>query len=165
MSEGMVRKWIRQFNDRCSSVHDETRNGNHFVVIDSLVEKMKEKIHENKWFTIWLLCDEFSQRAVQQLLSSLAASFFKEGIDNLVSRYARQMSEQWLRGHRVMNMKRYTNAELVDIHFIYGLANGNGCAAVRLYGERYPTRWQLTHQTFAIGASEPGGAWIFQRHD
>lgn len=46
-------------------------------------------------------------------------------------------------------MNRYTNAELADIHFIYGLANGNGRAAVRLYGERYPTRRQPNHQTFA----------------
>ncbi|GFV91563.1 hypothetical protein TNCV_2385231 [Trichonephila clavipes] len=31
-----------------------------------------------------------------------------------------------------MNMNRYTNAELVDIHFIYRLAYGNRRAAVRL---------------------------------
>lgn len=48
-----------------------------------------------------------------------------------------------------MNMNRYTNAELADIHFIYGLANGNGRAAARLYRERYPTRRQPNHQTFA----------------
>ncbi|GFS76946.1 hypothetical protein TNCV_3756211 [Trichonephila clavipes] len=40
------------------------------------------------------------------------------------------------------------NAELADIHFIYGLANGNGRVAVQLYGERYPTRRQSNHQTF-----------------
>ncbi|GFU11502.1 hypothetical protein TNCV_3464181 [Trichonephila clavipes] len=31
-----------------------------------------------------------------------------------------------------MNINRYTNAVLAGIHFIYGLANGNGCVAVRL---------------------------------
>ncbi|GFT67342.1 hypothetical protein TNCV_2360001 [Trichonephila clavipes] len=36
-------------------------------------------------------------------------------------------------------MNRYTNAKLTDIHFIYGLSNGNGRVAVRLYEERYPT--------------------------
>ncbi|GFU80198.1 hypothetical protein TNCV_1091481 [Trichonephila clavipes] len=33
--------------------------------------------------------------------------------------------------------------------FIYDLADGNGRAAVRLYRERYPTRRQPNHQTFA----------------
>ncbi|GFU97341.1 hypothetical protein TNCV_3889561 [Trichonephila clavipes] len=53
-------------------------------------------------------------------------------------------------------MNHYSNAELTDIHFVYGLGHGNGRAAVRLYGERYPTRRQqnlhtLTqvHQNFA----------------
>ncbi|GFU31323.1 hypothetical protein TNCV_8721 [Trichonephila clavipes] len=49
---------------------------------------------------------------------------------------------------RAMNMNRYTNAELADIHFIYDLAKRNGRVAVRLYGERYPTRWPPNHQTF-----------------
>ncbi|GFU77343.1 hypothetical protein TNCV_4358951 [Trichonephila clavipes] len=49
----------------------------------------------------------------------------------------------------VMNMNRYMNAELADIHFIYGLANGKGRVVVRLYGERYSKRWQPNHQTFA----------------
>ncbi|GFV96926.1 hypothetical protein TNCV_4351391 [Trichonephila clavipes] len=35
-------------------------------------------------------------------------------------------------GQRAMNMNSYTNAELVNIHFIYGLANGSGRVAVRL---------------------------------
>ncbi|GFX44504.1 hypothetical protein TNCV_4713301 [Trichonephila clavipes] len=49
---------------------------------------------------------------------------------------------------RAMNMNRYMNAELADIHSIYNLANGNGCAAVRLYGERYPMKRQPNYQTF-----------------
>ncbi|GFT97666.1 transposase-like protein [Trichonephila clavipes] len=52
-------------------------------------------------------------------------------------------------GQHAMNMYRFTNSELADIHFIYGLADGNGRAAVRLYRERYPTRRQPNHQTFA----------------
>ncbi|GFX11882.1 hypothetical protein TNCV_2996661 [Trichonephila clavipes] len=35
-----------------------------------------------------------------------------------------------------MNMNRYTNAELADIHFICGLANGNGRAAVLFWGKK-----------------------------
>ncbi|GFW05562.1 DUF4817 domain-containing protein [Trichonephila clavipes] len=47
-----------------------------------------------------------------------------------------------------MNIYRFTNSELEGIHFIYGLADGNGRAAVRLYRERYPTRRQPNHQMF-----------------
>ncbi|GFX39440.1 hypothetical protein TNCV_2668021 [Trichonephila clavipes] len=39
-------------------------------------------------------------------------------------------------GQRAMNMYRFRNSELADIHFIYCLADGNGRAAVRLYRER-----------------------------
>ncbi|GFX48686.1 hypothetical protein TNCV_407931 [Trichonephila clavipes] len=47
-----------------------------------------------------------------------------------------------------MNINRYTNTKLADIHFIYDLANGNGCVVVRLHEERYPTKRQPNHQTF-----------------
>ncbi|GFT76615.1 uncharacterized protein TNCV_3678501 [Trichonephila clavipes] len=52
---------------------------------------------------------------------------------------------------RVMNMNRYTKVKLVDIDIIYRIANGNGRTAARLFGERYPTRRQPNHQTFARG--------------
>ncbi|GFU67741.1 hypothetical protein TNCV_3134061 [Trichonephila clavipes] len=44
---------------------------------------------------------------------------------------------------------RYANAELVDIHFIYGLANEIGRVVVHLYVERYPMRRPPNNQTFA----------------
>ncbi|GFU91282.1 hypothetical protein TNCV_4366271 [Trichonephila clavipes] len=52
-------------------------------------------------------------------------------------------------GQRAMNMNRYTNAELADIHFLYHVGSGNGCVDVRLYGVIYLTRGQPNHQTFA----------------
>ncbi|XP_023213404.1 putative uncharacterized protein FLJ37770 [Centruroides sculpturatus] len=61
MSDGMVRKWVRQFNAGCTDVHDEARSGQPSVVNDSLVAKVNEKILENRHFTIRLLCDEFPQ--------------------------------------------------------------------------------------------------------
>ncbi|GFY11081.1 hypothetical protein TNCV_4470671 [Trichonephila clavipes] len=48
-------------------------------------------------------------------------------------------------GQRVRNMNRYMNAELADIYFVYGYRR----VAVQLYGERYPSRWQPNHLTFA----------------
>ncbi|GBM88276.1 hypothetical protein AVEN_179762-1 [Araneus ventricosus] len=61
MSDGMVRKWVRQFNDGLTNVHDETRSGRPSVVNDGLVAKVNEKIHENRRFTIRMLFDEFPQ--------------------------------------------------------------------------------------------------------
>lgn len=37
-------------------------------------------------------------------------------------------------------MNRYTNAEMTDTHFVYGLANGNSLQAKRLYSERFSNR-------------------------
>ncbi|GBO05538.1 hypothetical protein AVEN_64988-1 [Araneus ventricosus] len=50
MTDGMVRKWVRRFND-----------GRPSVVNDGLVAKVNEIIRENRWFTIRMLCDEFPQ--------------------------------------------------------------------------------------------------------
>ncbi|GFT53288.1 hypothetical protein TNCV_4233801 [Trichonephila clavipes] len=60
-------------------------------------------------------------------------------------------------GQRAMNMNRCTKLVLLNIHFIYNLANGNGRVVVRFYGEdidamashQYPTRWQPNPQTFS----------------
>ena len=48
-----------------------------------------------------------------------------------------------------MNLDCYETAQLAGKHFIYGLANGNECATVQLYGEIYPMRMKPNHQTFA----------------
>ncbi|GBM87857.1 hypothetical protein AVEN_182879-1 [Araneus ventricosus] len=53
MTDGMVRwKWVRQFNDGRTNVHDEARSGRPSVVNDGLVAKVNEKIRENSRFTI-----------------------------------------------------------------------------------------------------------------
>ncbi|GBM68808.1 hypothetical protein AVEN_22280-1 [Araneus ventricosus] len=60
-TDGMVRKWVRQFNDGRTNVHDEARSGRLSVVNDGLVAIVNEKISENRRFTLRMLCDEFSQ--------------------------------------------------------------------------------------------------------
>ncbi|GFY43260.1 integrase catalytic domain-containing protein [Trichonephila inaurata madagascariensis] len=45
-------------------------------------------------------------------------------------------------------MTSYTNQEMADIHFIYGVANENDLEARRLYGERFPSRRLLNRKTF-----------------
>ncbi|GBM23173.1 hypothetical protein AVEN_147087-1 [Araneus ventricosus] len=61
MTDGMIRKRVRQFNDGRTNVHDEARRGRPSVVNDGLVTKVNEKIRENRRFTIRMLFDEFQQ--------------------------------------------------------------------------------------------------------
>lgn len=46
-------------------------------------------------------------------------------------------------------MEVYTNAELTDMHFVYGLCNGNSLEASRRYAEMYPQRVAPYHSLFA----------------
>ena len=45
-------------------------------------------------------------------------------------------------------MARYTNAEMADMHLMYGRAFGNSHEAQRLYGEAFPQRRLPDHRTF-----------------
>ncbi|GFU34270.1 uncharacterized protein TNCV_4976271 [Trichonephila clavipes] len=45
-------------------------------------------------------------------------------------------------------MVRFTNAELADMHLMYGAAQGNGAAAERMYRERFPCRKHPDRRTF-----------------
>jgi len=42
MGDGMVRKWVRMFNELRENVHDETRSGRPSLVNDDLVPKVNE---------------------------------------------------------------------------------------------------------------------------
>ncbi|GBM00672.1 hypothetical protein AVEN_118021-1 [Araneus ventricosus] len=61
MTDGMVRKWVRQFNDGRTNVHDEARSGRPSVANDGLVAEVNEKIRENRRFAIRMLFEEFPQ--------------------------------------------------------------------------------------------------------
>jgi len=43
MSDGMVRKWVRVFNEGRENVHDEAWSGHSSLVNDDLVRKVNEK--------------------------------------------------------------------------------------------------------------------------
>jgi len=43
MSDGMVRKWVRMFNEVRENMHDEARSGRPSLVNDDLVRKVNEK--------------------------------------------------------------------------------------------------------------------------
>ena len=52
MTDGMVRKWIRMFNEGRENVHDEKRSGRPSLVNDDLVRKVDGKVREDRRFTI-----------------------------------------------------------------------------------------------------------------
>ena len=49
MSDGMVRKWVRIFNEGRENVHNEARSGRPFLVNDDLVHKVNKSVHDDKF--------------------------------------------------------------------------------------------------------------------
>ena len=52
MSDGMVRKWVRMFNEGRENVHDEARSGRPCLVNDDLVRKVNERVRNDRRFAI-----------------------------------------------------------------------------------------------------------------
>jgi len=52
MSDGMVRKWVRMFNEGLENLHDEARSGRPSLVIDDLVRKINETVRDDRRFTV-----------------------------------------------------------------------------------------------------------------
>jgi len=52
MSDGMVRKRVRLFNEGRENVHDEARSGHPSLVNDDLVRKVNERVRDDRRFTI-----------------------------------------------------------------------------------------------------------------
>ena len=61
MSEGMVRKWVRMFNEGRENVHDEARSGRPFFVNDDLVCNANERVRDDRRFTISYMSLHFPQ--------------------------------------------------------------------------------------------------------
>ena len=97
MSEDMVRKLVRMFNEGRENVHDEARSGRPSLVNDDLVRNINERESDNRRFTIshlslhfpqisrTLLCDIVHSRL--DWLTLLAAAFYGEVLQKLVPRY------------------------------------------------------------------------------
>jgi transposase len=52
MSDSLVRRGVRHFNEGRENVHDDPRSNRPSVVNEDLVHAVEEKIQENRWFTI-----------------------------------------------------------------------------------------------------------------
>ena len=61
MSDGMVRKWFRMFNEGRENVHDEARSGLPSLVNDDLVRMVNERVRDDRRFTVSDLSLHFPQ--------------------------------------------------------------------------------------------------------
>jgi len=61
MNDGMVRKWVRMFNEVRENVYDEVRSGRSSLVNGDLVRKVNERVSDNRCFTISDLSLHFPQ--------------------------------------------------------------------------------------------------------
>jgi len=61
MSDGMVRKCVRLFNEGRENVHDEARSGRPSLVNDDLVRKVNERMRDDRRFAISDLSLHFPQ--------------------------------------------------------------------------------------------------------
>jgi len=61
ISDVMVRKWVRMFNEGRENVHDEARSGRPSLVNDDLVRKFNERVRDDRRFTISDLSLQFPQ--------------------------------------------------------------------------------------------------------
>ena len=61
MSDGMVRKWVRMFNEGQENVHNEVQSGCPSLVNDDLVRKVNERVRDDRRFTIYDLSLHFPQ--------------------------------------------------------------------------------------------------------
>jgi len=52
MSDGMVRKFVRMFNEGRENVHDEARSVRPSLVIGDLVRKVNKRVRDDRHFTI-----------------------------------------------------------------------------------------------------------------
>jgi len=60
-SDGMVRKWVRVFNEGRENVHDEVRSGRPSLVNDELVRKVNERVGDDRCLPISDLSLHFPQ--------------------------------------------------------------------------------------------------------
>ena len=61
MNDGMVRKWVRMFNEGRENVHDEARSGRPYLVNDDSVRKVNGRVLNDRRFTISDLSLHFPQ--------------------------------------------------------------------------------------------------------
>jgi transposase len=72
MSDSVVRRWVRHFNEVHKNVHDDPQSSRQSVVNEDLVRAVEEKIQEKRQFAISSLLLHFPQIS-QSLLNKIVS--------------------------------------------------------------------------------------------
>jgi len=72
-SDGMIRKWVRMFNEGRENLRDVVRSGRPSLVNDDLVRKFNERVRNDRRFTISVLSLHFPHIS-RTLLYDIASS-------------------------------------------------------------------------------------------
>jgi len=75
MSDGMVRKWVRMFNEGQENVYDEARSGRPSLANDDLVRKVNKRVRDDRRFTISDLSLHFPQISSTLLYDTVSSHF------------------------------------------------------------------------------------------
>ena len=73
MSDGMIRKWVRLFNEGRENVHGEARSGRSSLVNDDLLRKVNERVRNDRRCTIsdlYLHFPQISRNLLYDIVSS-----------------------------------------------------------------------------------------------
>ena len=73
MNDGMVRKWVRMFNEERENVRDEARSGRPSLVNYDLVRKANERVRDDRRFTISDLSVHFPQISINLLYDTVSS--------------------------------------------------------------------------------------------
>ena len=77
MCDGMVRKWVRMFNEGRENVHDGARIGRPSLVSDDLVRRVNERVRDDRRFTISDLSLHFPQISRTLLYDILSSGYHR----------------------------------------------------------------------------------------
>jgi len=77
MSDGMVRKFVRMFNEGRENVQDEARSGRPSLVNDDLVRKVNERVRGDRPFTISDLSLHFPQISRTLLYDIVSSGYYR----------------------------------------------------------------------------------------
>jgi transposase len=88
MSDSMVRRWVRHFNEGRENAHDDPRSSRLSMVNEDLMHAVEEKIQENRQFTISSFSLHFPQLS-QSLLNKIV--YDKLRFRKLCSRWVPKM--------------------------------------------------------------------------
>jgi len=77
MSVGMVRKWVRMFNEGRENLHDAARSGRPSLANDDLVRKVNERVPDDRRFTISDLYLHFPQISRTPLYDTVSSGYHR----------------------------------------------------------------------------------------